>query len=452
MEHWIETAVFYHVYPLGYCGAPSRNDRSSPPEPRLDALTARLASIADLGANALYLGPVFESVAHGYDTVDHRAIDRRLGDAAAMRRLCDEARRLGMKVVLDGVFNHVGRGHPWFLALRERGPGSEAAAFFARVDPAGRSPCGDPFSYACWNGCADLPRLDLANAALRRELVEAALSWIDDYGVDGIRLDAADQVAPAFQAELAAACRARKPGFWLLGEVVLGDYRSYLEPGRLDSVTNYECWKGLWSSMNDVNLHEIAYSLNRQFGPGGLYEGRLLYSFSDNHDVERVASKLRERRRLYPLTILLFTMPGIPSIYYGSEFGVGGRKEGPSDAALRPSIVDVERSAAGAEPDLARAIRRLAALRKSLGGLRARSYRQLHVGPATLAFERSGPAGRVTVAVNAGDGAVDMSLPVPPGARRLVDALSDGGESFQARDGLVRLRVHPNWGRILVEA
>ena len=312
MESWIEDAFFYHVYPLGYCGAPARNDFTSPPQPRLEELTRRLDSIASLGVNALFLGPVFESASHGYDTVDHRTVDRRLGTNADLARLSREARARGIRLVLDGVFNHVGRDHAWFRRLRAEGQASACAGFFKGIDFTRASPAGDPFSYECWNGHASLPSLQLSHPQVRGELLGAVQSWIDEYDIDGLRLDAADCVDLDFQAELAAACRARKPGFWLMGEIIHGDYRRWAGGGPLDSVTNYECWKGLWSSLKDANYFEIAWALKRQFGEAGIYRDLRLYSFADNHDVDRAASLLPGPGSSIPSTACSSRCPASP--------------------------------------------------------------------------------------------------------------------------------------------
>ncbi len=455
MSNWAEDAIFYHVYPLGYCGAPRGNDLVSAPVPRLGRLTADLGRIAALGFDALYLGPVFESVAHGYDTVDWRTVDRRLGGRADLMRLCGEARRLGMRVVFDGVFNHVGRAHPWFRALCETGIDGPGAARFASLRP-GRSPYGELFEYEGWAGNYDLVKLNLRDADAKAETIGAALSWIEDYGVDGIRLDTADCLDLAFMTELGAACRAKKSGFWLMGEIVGGDYRKWAsnDPGRpggppLDSVTNYECYKGLWSSHVDANYFEIAWSLKRQFGEGGIYEGIPLYSFADNHDVDRVASKLDRIEHLYPLYCLLFTMPGIPSVYYGSERGAVGRKKDGSDWPLRPGID--EALASGRQVDLEAAIRALAALRKASRALRRGGYRELAVASESLAFERGIEGERAVVAVNAASKPAALELRVGGGASVWKDALNDGA-AFRAVDGTLRIEVPPTWARVLLPA
>jgi len=450
MSHWSWDATFYHIYPLGFCGAPKRNDFISPPVNRLGEIERRLDAIRELGANAIYLGPVFESASHGYDTVDHRLVDRRLGRNEDLARLSRAIKSRGMRLVLDGVFNHVGREHPWFRALCDGGPLSPAAARFNSVRP-GRSPYGDSFEYEGWGGHLSLAKLNLRDENTRAELIGAALSWIEDYGIDGLRLDAADCLDPDFMAELAAACRGRVPDFWLVGEVVHGDYRGWARPGLLDSTTNYECWKGLWSSLNDSNYFEIAYALNRQFGPKGMYRGLPLYSFADNHDVDRAATKLADPAQLYPLYCLLFTMPGVPSIYYGSEYGIEGAKTKDSDDELRPSA---DRAYSDPpRPELAEAIAKLAALRSRLAALRCGDYRELSVAHRQLAFERRcGPDGRVIVALNASDQSVEMELPAGFEGGALTDELEDRREVFPVRGGRARVLVHPRWARVLTPA
>lgn len=450
VDSWARDAIFYHVYPLGYCGAPRRNDLSAAPTPRLDKLTEDLGRIRSLGFNALYLGPVFESVAHGYDPVSWRTVDRRLGDTDALRRLSSEAKRQDMKLVLDGVFNHTGREHPWFRALRDRGeaaPLSPEAARYASVRP-GKSPAGDSFMYEGWAGHYDLAKLNLRDGETKAELIGAALSWIDDYGIDGIRLDAADCLDMSFLAELSSACRAKKADFWLMGEVVFGDYRKWVgqdgNTGVLDSITNYECYKGLWSSHNDANYFEIAWSLKRQFGEGGLYRGVGLYSFADNHDVDRIASKLAKEEQLYPLYCLLFTMPGLPSVYYGSERGAKGKKTEGSDWDLRPSVGEALSS--GSQSDLEGAIKRLAELRRDTPALRSGDYRELAVAKESLAFERSTEGQRAVVAVNSAGTRADMTVKAADGTWR--DALNGG--VYRAEGGALRFDVPATWARVLV--
>ncbi|HEX3052344.1 MAG TPA: alpha-amylase family glycosyl hydrolase, partial [Aggregatilineaceae bacterium] len=276
------------------------------------------------------------------------------------------------------------------------------------------------------------------NPAVRDHLFQAIRMWVRDFGIDGLRLDVADCLELDFLRDLSAFCRALRPDFWLMGEVVHGDYRKWVNPETLDSVTNYECYKGLYSSHVDTNYFEIAYAFKRQFGDGGMYQNLPLYAFADNHDVNRVASSLTNPAHLYPLYGLLFTMPGVPSIYYGSEWGIEGRTNG-SDAPLRPALNrgDVERNSPNR--DLAQAIRRLAAVRHQIPALRHGDYQQLVVKHEQFAFARQIPGQRVIVAVNAANHPAVIDLP-----GRMADVLN-GGERFSGT-----VTVPPCWLRVLM--
>lgn len=440
MSDWAQDACFYHLYPLGALGAPPRNDGTGPIANRLDRLHAWLPSLQALGVNALYLGPVFESSAHGYDTSDYFRLDRRLGSNEAFAAFCHAAREAGMRIVLDAVFHHVGRDFWAFRDVLAHGPASPYAAWF-QLDFSRRSPYGDPFFYEGWNGHYDLVKLETSHPAVREHLFAAARMWITAFGIDGLRLDAADVLDKDFQAALAATCRSLRPDFWLLGEVIHGDYRHWANPDMLDSVTNYELYKGLYSSHNDRNYFEVAYSLNRQFGSGGIYRELALYNFADNHDVERIASRLNESAHLVPLHALLFTMPGIPSLYYGSEWGLLGKKASDSDAPLRPELCPDSGPHRGAHPELAGLIARLSRIRHASPALRRGSYQQLHVASEQFAFLREAPEERILVAVNASHQPAELSL---PDTERLTDLLDPGG----AQEG-PRLMVPPNGFRIL---
>jgi cyclomaltodextrinase / maltogenic alpha-amylase / neopullulanase len=447
--HWAADSFFYHIYPLGLCGAPEKNDFSSAPIERLDALHPWLDHIRGLGANAVYIGPLFESGSHGYDTADYFTVDRRLGTNGGFRRLCDGMRERGLRIVLDAVFNHVGRDHWAFRDVRENGERSPYAGWFHSLKFGGRSPLGDPFTYEGWSGHHSLVKLNLSNPEVRAHLFQAVDAWVREFGIDGLRLDAADVMDEAFLRELAAHCRALRPDFWLMGEMVHGDYRRLANPGALDSATNYECYKGLYSSHVDRNFFEIAWSLNRQFGPAGIYRGLSLYSFADNHDVDRGASLLRDPADLATVYLLLFTMPGIPSVYYGSEWGIEGRKDG-SDRPLRPAL-DLESAPRNAaNRGLAPVISRLARVRGGNEALRAGDYVQLHVNHERLAFARTFRDRRVVVAVNSGADPAPLRLELP-GLKDagLVDLLNPG-DSFRVMNGKAVIDpLPPRWGRIL---
>jgi len=449
-NQWASDAFFYHIYPLGFCGAPRNNDFNSTPVDRLSKVGQWLPHMRALGANALYLGPLFESSAHGYDTADYFRVDRRLGDNACLARLSQAMHASGMRLILDGVFNHVGRDFWAFRDLRQNGAASAYQDWFAGVDYTGQSPYGDPFSYQPWEGHYDLVRLNLRNPEVRAHLFEAVQSWIQQFDIDGLRLDVAYLLEMDFLRELNAFCRALKPDFWLLGEVVHGNYANWANPQTLDSVTNYEAYKGLYSSLLDKNYFEIAYSLNREFGPHGLYQDILLYNFADNHDVERVASKLADPVQLPPLYLLLFTMPGVPSIYYGSEWGLTGQRTPQDDSALRPCLELETMQQSAPQPKLPQAITRLAALRAALPAMRCGAYRQLSVAHEQLAFARFTDSQYVVVLLNASSQPADFDIQLPLDASHALDRLNPG-EEFPIQNNRLRVgAVDAHWGRVLI--
>lgn len=414
---WVQDAFVYHVYPLGLCGAPLVNDFQSAPEPRLLQLREWLPAIQELGCDTLLLGPVCESSSHGYDTADLFTVDRRLGSNADLAGLGAELRQRGMRLLLDGVFNHVGRGFWAFRDVMARREASAYASWFRGLSFGGAGHAGDGISYEGWAGHHDLVKLNHSQPELRAHLFAALEFWIREFGIAGLRLDAADVIDPGFLADLARFARALNPDFWLFGEMVHGDYRRLAEQGKLDGVTNYEAYKGLWSAFNDGNLFEIAYALQRQSGGEGIYRGLQLYNFADNHDVDRVASSLRNPAHLALLYGLLLTIPGIPSIYYGSEWGWEARRSRESDRDLRPAcrLAEVQKP----RPELAGWIAGLAGVRRSLPALRKGGYRQVHVAGEQLAFLRTLEGEDALVAVNSSAQPASLRLDLGGGWQRV---------------------------------
>ncbi|HEY9765524.1 MAG TPA: alpha-amylase family glycosyl hydrolase, partial [Chroococcales cyanobacterium] len=398
-----------------------------------------------LGINALYLGPVWESTAHGYDTADYFTVDRRLGDNRLLADFSWSLHEKEIRLVLDGVFHHVGRDFWAFKDVQRNGPSSPYCGwFFLRFGE--HSPYGDPFSYENWHGADDLVKLNLSNPEVRKHLFLAVESWIRDYGIDGLRLDAADCIDQDFLRELARLFRELKPDFWLMGEAVFGNYNLLANPEMLDATTNYEAYKGLHSSHNDRNLFEIAFSLDRQFGPSGVYRNLHLYSFADNHDVDRIGDLLKDPAHLYPLHVLLFGMPGIPSIYAGSEWGIGGRIKDGGQAALRPII---KYPGGGPHPDLARAIARFSRIRRETPSLRQGDFKKILVRSEQFAFARQTEEETSLVLVNISKDPVRLELPLPGMKGSFRDRLNPE-DSFLVEGGKLQLELPANWGRILV--
>ena len=390
---WYQKAVVYQIYPLGLCGAPLQNDGVQ--AHRLRRLLDWVEPIKELGATCVLFNPLFESDAHGYDTRDFNKVDVRLGTGEDLKAVCEALHAAGLKVMLDGVFNHVGRGFWAFRDVQEKKWDSPYKDWF-HLSFDGNTNYNDGFWYESWEGCNELVKLNLHNTAVREHLFDAIAGWVRDYDIDGLRLDVAYCLDQDFLAALRNFTNQLKPDFVLVGETLHGDYNRWMNDNACHSVTNYECYKGLYSSFNTGNMHEIAYSLNRQFGaePWCLYTGKQLLSFVDNHDVTRIASILQDKQQLKPIYGLLFGMPGTPAVYYGSEWGLTGEKKD-GDPALRPAIETPEHN------DLTDWITALAGARAASPALCTGSYRNILVQPKQLIFERRQGQDRVLVAINA---------------------------------------------------
>lgn len=444
MGSWVNEAVFYQIYPIGFCGAPEYNDCKQ--EYRLDKIKEWIPHLRALNVNALYLGPIFDSSKHGYDTKDYYRVDTRLGDNASFKAICDELHANGIKIVLDGVFNHVGREFWAFKDVQEKGQGSEYCSWFHNLNFGGSSPCGDPFWYEGWNGHYDLVKLNLRNPAVVDHLIGAIEMWMDEFGIDGLRLDAADCIDFDFFRRLRSFCKSKKSDFWLMGEIIHGDYSRWANPEMLDSVTNYECYKGIYSSHNDHNYFEIAHSLQRQFANGGIYKNIYTYNFLDNHDVNRLASNLKDKRHLKNCYAVMYTMPGAPSIYYGSEWGIEGQRTWNSDAVLRPCL-DIN-NIPNKDDELCKYIAKLGYIRRKLPAIKDGSFENTIIKNEQLVFCRRAEGQTVYVAFNLCDHDEKIGFNIDGGYGTLTDVLNDN-QTFAA-SGYVEISIPANSARILV--
>lgn len=391
---WATNSVFYQIYPLGFCGAPKENDGQL--VPRIRKVVDIIPHIKKLNIDAIYFSPVFESDRQGYDTRDYTKIDVRLGSNEDFAFVCKTLKENGIKVVLDGVFNHVGRGFFAFQDVLQNRENSIYKDWF-HISFEGDSCFNDGLWYEGWEGHFELVKLNLENPNVIEYLFSCIKMWIEEFNIDGLRLDVAYCLKESFMRKLREFSNSVGEDFFLLGEVLFGDYNRIVNDEMLHSCTNYECYKGIYSSFNDMNLFEIAHSLNRQFGKEGsaIYKGKHLLSFADNHDVIRVASILKEQKHLPLVYALLFGMPGIPCIYYGSEWGITGVKDKNSDDDLRPEIKAPEWN------DLTTLISSLALIRKEHKSLIFGEYKSVVLTNRQLIFEREFEGERIWVAVNA---------------------------------------------------
>lgn len=436
--NWFESAVFYHIYPIGYFGCEKVNDQQSEPSHAVLRLIEDIPHIKELGCNAVYFGPVFESVAHGYDTIDYTKIDRRLGTNEDFKKVCGALHENGIRVVLDGVFNHVGRDFGAFKDVREHKLGSAKKDWFHVRE--GNSGYNDGFYYEGWEGHYELVKLNLYNLEVKQYIKDCITGWRNEFGIDGLRLDVAYCLEENFLRELRGHCKWLAEDFFLLGETLHGDYNKWMNDQMLDSVTNYECYKGLFSSFNDMNMFEIAHSINRQFGSENwcLYRGKHLYTFVDNHDVTRVASILKTKEHLPLIYTLMFMMPGIPAVYYGSEYGVEGDKRGGGDDALRPAF-DLEKMKAGGIRDLTEHIRALSEIQKNNPAASQGDYKQVQLTNRQYAFSRSAEGETLITVINCDSAPFTFNLNLGGSAVNLLtgETVELGGLTLQGYSSMV---------------
>lgn len=394
---WGYESVFYQIYPMGFCGAPFENDGKL--EHRIKKVIDWIPHIQKLGCNAIYFSPVFESDTHGYNTRDYRKLDVRLGTNDDFKEVVEKLHEAGIRVVVDGVFNHVGRGFFAFQdVLKNRQASRYCSWFYLSFD--GNSCYNDGLWYEGWEGNFDLVKLNLDNEEVVTYLLESVKFWVEELGIDGIRLDVAYMVNRNFLRRIRRMCE-ENAGQWgkeifLIGEMIHGDYREIVNDEMLHSATNYECYKGLYSSFNSMNMFEINHSLMRQFGEDGqgIYRGMQLFSFVDNHDVTRVASILQNKNHLPLIYALLMGMPGIPCIYYGSEWGEKADKS-QGDPALRPCFENP------VENELFDEIRKFIQLRTVHKALSMGSFRNVFLTNKQCAIERKYGDEVVWVLINA---------------------------------------------------
>lgn len=440
---YINESIIYNIYPLGFCGAPKDNDGKL--VYRLDKIYDCIEHLKKMSVNVLVFNPLFESSRHGYDTIDYRKVDCRLGDNNSFKKICKTLHDNGIKVILDGVFNHVGRDFFAFKDVQQNLGNSRYCNWFQNLNFGGSSPKGDPFWYEGWAGHYDLVKLNLQNDEVVNYLLDSVKFWIDEFDIDGLRLDAADCIDLEFFRKLRNVCKSKKPDFWLYGEITHGNYNRWANNELLDSVTNYECYKGIYSSHNDHNYFEIAHSLNRQFGNGGIYRNIYTYNFVDNHDVNRIASDLKDKNHLANVYTLMYTMPGVPSIYYGSEYGIAGKRTQHSDYELRPCL-DLN-NVENANYNLLNHIIKLGKVRLALDALKYGNFDNVNIMNEKLVYKRFTDNQTVFVAFNLTNH--DDTIGFDTGCNaKLTDVLNDN-EVFDV-NGYFELSMKPYSSRILV--
>ena len=441
---WYNEAIFYHIYPLGLTGAPKENDYGTPVH-RLNTLLPWINHIKEIGCTALYIGPLFESVGHGYETTDYKKLDSRLGTNEDLTNFVKACHEKGIRVIFDGVFNHTGRDFFAFKDIQKNREHSPYVNWYCNVNFGGNTEYNDGFSYENWGGYNLLVKLNQRNPEVQNYICDVIRFWVSEFDIDGIRLDAADVLDFDFMRILRHTADEVKKDFWLMGEVIHGDYSRWVNGETLHSVTNYALHKALYSGHNDHNYFEIAHTVKYLQNMGDLD----LYNFVDNHDVERIHTKLQNKAHFAPVHVLLYTLPGVPSIYYGSEFGIDGKKEKFSDASLRPALDLNDYADAATKNPCTALIAALGKVRQGTPALSYGSYAELALTNRQFAFARDLEGIRVIVTVNNDDSDAEMNLPTGS-APEYVGALT--GQKVSAQSGRIRVRVAANSGEIWIPA
>ena len=439
---WYDEAVFYHIYPLGMTGAPKLNAYEQPVH-RLNTLLPWISHIKEIGCNAIYIGPLFESVGHGYETSDYKKLDSRLGTNEDLTNFVAECHRQGIRVILDGVFNHTGRDFFAFQDIRQNRERSQYKDWYCNVNFGGNNSYNDGFSYENWGGYDLLVKLNQHNPAVKDYICDVIRFWVSEFDIDGIRLDAADVMDFEYMKALRRVANEVKPDFWLMGEVIHGNYSRWANEGTLHSVTNYALHKALYSGHNDRNYFEVAHTVKYV---SGMIGSRLnLYSFVDNHDVERIYTKLENKAHFVPVHVMLYTLPGIPAIYYGSEFGIEGRKERSSDDSLRPALNYEDYKNAIETNPCTKLIAALGRIHQNTPALCYGEYKELLLQNTNYAYARILDGKSVIVTVNNADNDVEMDLEAGSSAE-YVGALS--GTKAIAKGGRLKVKVSGCSGEI----
>lgn len=441
---WYNEATFYHIYPLGLTGAPKENDYGTPVH-RLNTLLPWIDHIKEIGCTALYIGPLFESVGHGYETTDYKKLDSRLGTNEDLTNFVKACHDKGIRVIFDGVFNHTGRDFFAFKDIQKNRENSPYVNLYCNVNFGGNTEYNDGFSYENWGGYNLLVKLNQRNPEVQNYICDVIRFWVSEFDIDGIRLDAADVLDFDFMRVLRHTADEVKKDFWLMGEVIHGDYSRWVNGQTLHSVTNYALHKALYSGHNDHNYFEIAHTVKYLQNMGDLD----LYNFVDNHDVERIHTKLQNKAHFAPVHVLLYTLPGVPSIYYGSEFGIDGKKEKFSDASLRPALDLKDYADAVTKNPCTALIAALGKVRQGTPALSYGSYSELALTNRQFAFARDMDGVRVIVTVNNDDSEAEMNLPTGS-ADEYVGALT--GKKVRVEYGRIRVSIAANSGEIWLPA
>jgi len=398
---WVPNAVFYQIFPdrfrrsAGPWLADGRGSTRAVCGGDLDGVRDALPYLADLGVTALYVTPIFTASSyHRYDTEDYFHVDPVLGGNDALGRLMDALRARGMRIVLDGVFNHASHRHPFFQDALSGGRASAHWDWF-RVEGKRIETIPEP-NYACWAGVPTMPEWNHTNPDVRAYLLSVVRHWLREFGIDGWRLDTAEYLPPDFVRDIDRATKAERSDAYVLGEV-MGLGTPWFRHDALDGVMHYKLWERLVAFVADERWNAEKFvasvrSIWHSYTDSGNYASLTLLG---SHDKPRFLTLCRgDTRKLLLATTFLLTFPGAPAIYYGDELGMQGGEDPDNRRCFAWDESAWDRN-------LLEHVRALIALRRSSPALRTGTLVSLCGEGRTVAFRRESAEGSLLVVLNA---------------------------------------------------
>ena len=451
---WLNDAIIYHIYPLGFFGAP----KFSANEPgkvinRFENIRNYYNHFLELGINTIQFGPIFESVSHGYDTTDYFVIDHRLGTNELFKEIVAELHDLGIRVIVDGVFNHVGREFKSFIDIKENRQYSTKKNWHF-IDFNGNNSYNDGFSYQDWEGYQELVRLNLSNNEVKDYFFDVCKFWLGDIKIDGWRLDVAYQIDVEFWKEFRKVCKEINSNSVLIGELVHGDYTKWVGEDRLDSGTDYQVQKSIWSSIKSVNMYELKNVIDIAYNKRGRHKDLLMMNFLGNHDTNRIASVIKTEQ-LIPAFLILLTLHGYPKIYYGDELAVRGEKTAHSDDEIRKPMIDLADQWPEFGKELFKNIQQFITIRKDIPALRYGTIAfidPIDWDPTIIIYSRETSTQKVIIIVNTQEQTKSVSIMVKVANRKakFIDYLNKREEFIVTNNKIEKIIIYPHWGRIML--
>ena len=450
LPNWLYNAFIYHIYPIGFFGTAKLLKDTHGVSSTLLQLRNYYNYFIEMGVNVIQFGPLFISSSHGYDTIDYFNIDPRFGTNKDFKTIVRELHEIGIRVIIDGVFNHVSREFFAFQDLLEKKENSSYKNWFY-LDFNSHSKRGDPFNYNDWEGHSELVKLNVENQELKEYLFKAITYWMQECEIDGWRLDVSYLLPQQFLRDLRKVCKQVNPESILIGEMIHGIYSQWVGEHLLDSGTSYQIHKSIWSAIKSKNMHELKNVVDYNFNMNmGKVKDLYLMNFLGNHDTDRIASVL-SNDDLIPAFLILFTLNGYPKIYYGDEYGMTGKKTKHSDDEVRKHMLDVDQINSTQNVDLLSNIKKFVKLRKSNEILKHGDINSFYADKDCYAFARILKDKLLIVIVSINDKTISKTIPV--GNLHINNAeffdILNNEEGFKVENNQLKFKkLYYKWGRV----